>query len=158
MDELFFRKLPLVNSDKFALGYKGTIKFPQGATHKQGDGMKKITVAFDVDGTLIRNDGPGDMDGGKPVANERIRSLLIALAAFKNTRIIVWSGGGELYVRQVCAALAIDKYVDEYHGKNLVGKNPDGSYKFEPGIKPDIAIDDIQSCDLGVFNLIVKEK
>lgn len=120
--------------------------------------MKKLTIAFDVDGTLIRNDGPGDMDSGKPVANERIRSLLIALASFKNTHIIVWSGGGELYVRQVCSALAIDKYVDEYKGKNLVGHNLDGSYKFDPGIVPDIAIDDIQSCDLGIMNLIVREK
>jgi len=120
--------------------------------------VKKITIAFDVDGTLIRNDGPGDMDGGKPIANERIRSLLIVLASFKNVKIIVWSGGGELYVRQVCATLGLDKYVDEYRGKNLVGRNPDGSYIFEPGITPDIAIDDIQSCELGTLNLIVKEK
>jgi len=120
--------------------------------------MKKITIAFDVDGTLIRNNGPGDMDGGKPVANERIRSLLIALASFKNVHIIVWSGGGELYVRQVCAALAIEEYVDEYRGKNLVGRNSDGSHIFEPGLTPDIAIDDIQSCELGSLNLIVREK
>lgn len=120
--------------------------------------MRKITVAFDIDGTLIRNDGPGDMDGGKPIANERIRSLLIALASFKNIRIIVWSGGGELYVRRVCAALAIDKYVDEYRGKNLVGTSKDGSHIFEPGITPDIAIDDIQDCRLGALNMIVREK
>lgn len=120
--------------------------------------MKKITIAFDVDGTLIRNDGAGDMDGGVPIANERIRSLLIALASFKNVRIIVWSGGGELYVRQICASIGIGRYVDEYHGKNLVGKNPDGSHRFEPGFKPDIAVDDIQSCELGRFNLIVREK
>lgn len=120
--------------------------------------MKKTVIAFDVDGTLIRNDGPGDMDGGKPVANERIRSLLIALASFKNVRIIVWSGGGALYARQVCAALAIDKYVDEYRSKNLIGQNPDGSHHFEPGVTPDIAIDDIQTCKLGTLNLIVREK
>ena len=120
--------------------------------------MKKVVIAFDVDGTLIRNDSSGDMDGGVPIANERIRSLLVALASFKNVKIVVWSGGGELYVRQVCAAIGIDKYVDEYHAKNLVGKNPDGSYIFEPGFKPDIAVDDIQSCELGELNLIVKEK
>lgn len=120
--------------------------------------MRKTTIAFDVDGTLIRNDSDGDMDGGVPIANERIRSLLIALASFKNTKIIVWSGGGELYARQVAASLGIGKYVDEYHGKNLIGTNPDGSHIFEPGIKPDIAIDDIQSCELGNLNLIVREK
>lgn len=120
--------------------------------------MKKVTIAFDVDGTLIRNDGPGDMDGGTPVANERIRTLLITLASFKNTRIIVWSGGGELYARQVATSLGLGKYIDEYAGKNLVGTNPDGSYIFEPGMKPDIAVDDIQDCELGNLNLIVREK
>lgn len=120
--------------------------------------MKKITIAFDCDGTLIRNDGPGDMDGGVPIANEGIRSLLITFAGFKRTKIIVWSGGGELYARQVAASIGITKYVDEYRSKNLTGKNPDGSYIFEPGFVPDIAIDDIQSCELGLINLIVKEK
>ncbi|MGO4470375.1 hypothetical protein AB4Y95_00350 [Arthrobacter sp. M-10] len=121
--------------------------------------MKKVVIAFDVDGTLIRNDGPGDMDGGRPIANERIRTLLIALSSFKNTRIIVWSGGGELYARQVASRLGIEKYVDEFAGKNLVGTAGDGSYVFSPLIdKPDIAIDDIQGCELGVLNLIVREK
>lgn len=120
--------------------------------------MKQTLIAFDVDGTLIRNDSAGDMDGGTPIANERIRSLLIALSSFKNTRIMVWSGGGELYARQVAGHLGLDKYVDEYRGKNLIGRNPDGSYIFEPGIAPDIAIDDIQSCELGLLNLIVREK
>lgn len=120
--------------------------------------MNKVVVAFDVDGTLIRNDSEGDMDGGVPIANERIRSLLVALASFKNVKIVVWSGGGELYVRQVCSALGIDKYVDEYKSKNLVGKKPDGSHNFKPDIIPDIAIDDIQECSLGIFNLIVREK
>lgn len=120
--------------------------------------MKTITIAFDVDGTLIRNDGPGDMDAGPPIANERIRSLLIALSSFKNVKIIVWSGGGELYVRQVCSALAIDKYVDDYQSKNYLGTSPDGRHMFKPTIKPDIAIDDIQDCDLGLLNLIVREK
>jgi phosphoserine phosphatase len=120
--------------------------------------MKKIHIAFDVDGTLIRNDGPGDMDGGPPVANERIRSLLVTLASFKNTRITVWSGGGELYARQVVNALGLGKYVDDYATKNLKGKDGDGNYVFDPGFTPDIAIDDIQHCELGTLNLIVKEK
>jgi hydroxymethylpyrimidine pyrophosphatase-like HAD family hydrolase len=120
--------------------------------------VKKVHIAFDVDGTLIRNDGPGDMDGGVPVANERIRSLLVTLASFKNTRITVWSGGGELYARQVVNSLGLSKYVDDYAGKNLVGKDAEGNYVFEPGFKPDIAIDDIQHCDLGNLNLIVREK
>lgn len=115
--------------------------------------MRKISIAFDVDGTLISN-----KQSDKPVANERIRSLLITLSSFKNTKIIVWSGGGELYARQVGAVLGIDKYVDVYADKNHLGTDSGGKHIFEPGFKPDIAIDDIQACDLGTINLIVKEK
>lgn len=114
--------------------------------------MRKVSIAFDVDGTLISN------GSDIPLANERIRTLLIALSSFKNTKIIVWSGGGELYARQVSASLGIDKYVDVYADKNHLGTDGDGKHIFEPGIKPDIAIDDIQACELGNINLIVKEK
>lgn len=116
--------------------------------------MKKVTIAFDVDGTLISN-----VDPDAPVkANERIRSLLIGLSSFKNVRIVVWSGGGELYARQIAGYIGIKPYVDAYGDKNLIGQTEDGSFIFEPGFKPDIAIDDIQSCDLGILNLIVREK
>ena len=74
--------------------------------------MKKITIAFDVDGTLRDNTA-----GDRPIANERIRTLLVSLASFKNTKIIVWSGGGELYCRQIAAAFGIEKYVDGYADK-----------------------------------------
>lgn len=122
--------------------------------------MKKITIAFDVDGTLISNrhhySNP-DRAGDPIIANEAIRSLLITLAGFKNTKIIVWSGGGELYARQVAGVIGIGKYVDEYASKNHLGK-VDGKHQFAPDITPDIAIDDIQDCELGTINLIVKEK
>lgn len=121
--------------------------------------MKKITIAFDVDGTLIRNE---DAQPSVPVANERIRSLLIALASFKNVRIVVWSGGGELYARQVAASIGITQYVNEYAGKNHIKTTeyPGGkvTHEFNPDLKPDIAIDDIHECDLGRINLIVREK
>jgi hydroxymethylpyrimidine pyrophosphatase-like HAD family hydrolase len=118
--------------------------------------MKNITIAFDCDGTLLNNTKQ------QPIANERIRTLLIALASFKNTRIVVWSGGGELYARQVASALGISSYVDTYAGKNPqrpVGVTETASrHVFKPDITPDIAIDDIQDCDLGIINLIVREK
>lgn len=117
--------------------------------------MKKYTIAFDVDGTLIRN---GAIDDHQIVANERIRMLLIVLASFKNTKIIVWSGGGELWARQAGAAIGINKYVDKYASKNLVGKDENGHPLFDPDMMPDIAIDDIQACELGEINLIVNEK
>jgi len=116
--------------------------------------MKTVTIAFDCDGTLVTT---FSQKSGKIVANERIRSLLVALAAFKNVKIIVWSGGGELWARQVGAAIGIDKYVDLYTTKNYTGV-VDGVHMFDPAEKPDIAIDDIHACELGIFNLIVKEK
>lgn len=101
--------------------------------------MKKVTIAFDVDGTLISN-----VDPDAPVK--------------ANVRIVVWSGGGEVYARQIAGYIGIKPYVDAYGDKNLIGQTEDGSFIFEPGFKPDIAIDDIQSCDLGILNLIVREK
>lgn len=115
--------------------------------------MKKVTIAFDVDGTLRAN-----TIEDKVVANERIRSLLITLASMKNTRIVVWSGGGELYARQMGAALCVDKYVDRYAGKVLTNEDGNGVLESHPDIKPDIAFDDIQDCVLGAVNLIVREK
>lgn len=106
--------------------------------------MKKVVIAFDVDGTLISN---AERKPGEPfiVANERIRSLLIALSHFKNVKIVVWSGSGEIWVKQAINEIGIAKYVDETMAKNNE-------------LKPDIAIDDIQDTALGVFNLIVREK
>lgn len=57
-----------------------------------------------MDGTL--RDNTVDQHTS-PVANERIRTLLITLSSMKNTRIVVWSGGGELYTRQVGASLGL---------------------------------------------------
>lgn len=117
--------------------------------------MEKITIAFDCDGTLIRN---GAADNHKIIANERIRTMLVTLASFKNVEIWVWSGGGELWARQVGAAIGIDKYVKHYKSKNLIGEDSQGHPIFAPEEFPDGAIDDIQSCTLGkLFNLIVNE-
>lgn len=121
--------------------------------------MKKILIAFDVDGTLVDNEQPSELG---VVANERIRQLLIILASFKNTKILVWSGGGELWARQAVKELGLKKYVDDYADKQYV-KCPDCAepchhHTFGTDIKPDIAIDDIQACELGLINLIVREK
>ena len=110
--------------------------------------MKKITVAFDVDGTLIDSDGN---------TNWRITELLRILAHFKNIEIIVWSGGGKDYAEMIVRKLGLDNYVKRCADKNHLGK-VDGKHQFNPDFKPDIAIDDIQDCELGVINLIVREK
>lgn len=115
--------------------------------------MKRVLIGFDIDGTL-RDNTVTD----RVVANERIRTLLIILSSMKNTRIMVWSGGGERYSRQVAAAMAIEEYVDEYGDKGFGGYHPDGRPIFHTDLKPDIVFDDIHECALGTFNLIVDEK
>lgn len=129
--------------------------------------MKKIVIAFDCDGTLIRD---GAASEHEIIANERIRTLLISLYHMKNTRIVVWSGGGELWARQVVAALGLQYYVHAYADKIMLNcdkvgcKKPKnthgfcGTHHFGTPLKPDIAIDDIQACELGGINLIVNEK
>jgi len=102
------------------------------------DKMRRLDIAFDVDGTLIDTDG---------FMNVGIVNLLILLRGMKNTRITVWSGGGEDYARHHCERLGIGKYVHRYKGKIDRGD-----------FVPDIAIDDIQDTALGMINLIVKEK
>lgn len=121
--------------------------------------MRTITIAFDVDGTLISNGAISEHD---IVANERIRNLLIIMAHMKNTKILVWSGGGELWARQAAAKLGIEKYVDMYADKQYI-KCPDCTepcdhHVFGTDIKPDIAVDDQHSCELGEINLICREK
>ena len=115
--------------------------------------MKKIIIAFDVDWTLRDNRYEDTV-----VANERIRTLLITLSSFKNVKIIVWSWGWELYARQMVRALGLDLYVNYIISKNHIWKDLNGKHSFAPEVQPDIAIDDIQDCELGILNLIVKEK
>lgn len=126
--------------------------------------MQKTLIAFDVDGTLRSNLMANGGLEDRVVANEDIRTLLITLSKFKNVKILVWSGGGEWYARDVVNALGLKKYVNYYADKKMkrTGKvDEDGLaeiVEFHPDFKPDIAIDDIQSCELGLINLIVREK
>ena len=103
--------------------------------------MKQVIIAFDVDGTLANNTKK------EPRANERIRTLLTTLASFKNTYIIVWSGSGQLYAKQMVRELGLAPYVNLCMGKEAW-----------QNLKVDIAIDDIQDTSIGNLNLIVREK
>lgn len=105
------------------------------------DRMKRVVIAFDVDGTLRDNTKEG------VIANEDIRTLLRILSKFKNTKIIVWSGSGELYARQCGREMHLDHWVDSYASKTEWQE-----------LQVDIAIDDIQDTSIGLINLIVKEK
>ena len=117
--------------------------------------MKRVLIAFDVDGTLIKTGATGVDDA---IPNQRILNLLVILSGFKNVDIVVWSGGGKQWADDIVDLLKIRKFVKATYSKNLRGRDADGRYIFEPDIKPDLAIDDIQACDLGLLNLIVREK
>jgi hypothetical protein len=125
-------------------------------TKKKGNwNMKTITIAFDVDGTLITNVAADIYQQKRPpigqpydydTPNRDIVELLVILSRFKNVKIVVWSGGGKQYAQMWVDRLKLNKWVWKVTGK-LDGE-----------IKPDIAIDDIHSCELGLVNLIVRQK
>ncbi len=104
--------------------------------------MQPVVIAVDIDGTLRNNQEKEEV-----IANEDIRTLVRILSKFKNTKIIIWSGSGEWYARQVARSLNITQFADGYASK-LNWKE----------VAPDIAIDDIQDTKIGKINLIVREK
>lgn len=108
--------------------------------------MTWVVVAFDVDGTLITSNHPyGQSDFEEPVL--AINNLLRILSKFKNIKIVVWSGGGKEYAEMWGRRLGLDEYVWRYASKT--------EWR---GIRPDIAIDDIQDTAIGLVNLIVHNK
>lgn len=117
--------------------------------------MKKTVIAFDVDGTLIQN---GAISKWDMQPNLNIVRLLKTLARFKNVEIVVWSAGGKQWADDAVEVLDIKKYVKATHAKEITGHDENGHPIIKATFKPDIAIDDIHSCDLGLINLIVREK
>lgn len=126
--------------------------------------MKKVNIFFDVDGTL-RDNSKGyqvaDSDGAEP--NHDIVALLRILAKFKNVNIYIWSGGGAKYAEEVARIFGVDKLVKGYASKEYYSDYTGECIVVNKAGKPDsvevdIAIDDIQTCDMGAFNLIVKQK
>ena len=116
--------------------------------------MQKIIVAFDVDGTLVKNAGVTRAHGipssdDVPIMHQV--NTLIVLSTYKNIRIVVWSGGGKQYAETWGKRLGLDKYVWRYASKLEY-----------PQLRAEcdslIAVDDIQDTELGDVNLIVREK
>lgn len=108
--------------------------------------MKKVVVAFDIDGTLRSNKTETSEE-----PNKRIVELVKILSSFKNTRVIAWSGGGADYAWRFIRLYKLEEYISEdrcYSKMNYILKY--GS--------PDLAIDDIQDTAIGRVNLIVWEK
>lgn len=102
--------------------------------------MRKIRVAFDVDGTLRCNCTDKCMN-----ANQRIVDAFNTLATFKNTDMYVWSGGGSAYADVMARHFGLD--VKPSHCISKIGAP-----------EMDIAFDDIQDTAIAKINLIVHEK
>lgn len=108
--------------------------------------MKEVIIAFDVDGTLISN-----TNGlGQERLNIDCYNLMVLLSKQKNTRIIVWSGGGKDYATQIVLKYGLGKYVDAIYGKQDYDESTDGHV--------DIAFDDIHEFSLADKNIIVRMK
>lgn len=116
--------------------------------------MAKVIIAFDVDGTLIKNAGI-DREHGIPSSDDVpivywINTLQV-LSTCKNVKIVVWSGGGKQYAETWGRRLGLDQYVWQYASKL---EHP----RLKTLCDHLIAIDDIQATALGDVNLIVKNK
>lgn len=118
--------------------------------------MKKIKIAFDVDGTL-RNNTLSETTIG---ANPRVIDTLIWLAQCKNTEIHIWSNRGEDYCKLIREKFGLQKYVKEKncHRKTSQKEELEMHSKGQVPFIPAIAFDDQQSFDGGLNNIIVREK
>jgi hydroxymethylpyrimidine pyrophosphatase-like HAD family hydrolase len=89
-----------------------------------------ITIAFDVDGTLMTEDGK---------INENIRQLIVLLSQMPQTCIVVWSGSGESRAAMSVREAGISQYVNRICAKNDL-------------VSPDITFDDMD-CKTGKVNI-----
>ena len=108
--------------------------------------MEEITIAFDVDGTLISN-----TNGlGKEHINLVPFQLMVLLSKQKNVRIMVWSGGGKEYAEQIVSKYGLARYVDIVIAKQEYDEVLHGHV--------DIAFDDQHEFSLADKNIIVRAK
>lgn len=113
--------------------------------------MKEIVIAFDIDGTLLNNEGvppatPPHLRPPTSVNLETIILLQILSKKMKNTRIIVWSGGGKDYAEDMVRRYGLERFVDRCYSKSDCDE------------EVDICFDDVHSCVLANKNIIVKMK
>lgn len=108
--------------------------------------MKEILIAFDVDGTLISNTNGIGIER----LNIDIYQMMVLLGKMKNTRIIVWSGGGKEYAEQIVTKYGLDKFVDGCYGKIEYDESIYGTV--------DVCFDDQHATLLAEKNIIVRTK
>lgn len=117
--------------------------------------MKEIIIAFDIDGTILNNEGipPETPTYLRPKCGVNLEVILliqILSKKMKNTKVIVWSGGGKEYAEDICRLYGLEKYVHRAFGKQDYDETIDG--------KVDICFDDVHACELAEKNIIVKMK
>lgn len=112
--------------------------------------MKETVIAFDVDGTLLNNEGisPATPPHLRPKTSVNLEAVMLLqiLSKMKNTRILVWSGGGKEYAENIVRMYGLERYVDRCYAKN------------ECEEEVDICFDDVHACTLADKNIIVKFK
>ncbi len=111
------------------------------------NGMEKVAFAFDVDGTLADGDIPY-------VATHQLLTHLI-IQKWKNVDVIVWSGGGASYARQMVVTHFGRAFVE---GSKIKFYSKLDYKEVRKKYAKIIAIDDIQDTRLGDVNLIVRNK
>lgn len=127
---------------------------PQALPRSDDGKMQKVIIAFDVDGTLIKNAGLDREHGIPSNADTPIVywiNTLQVLSTCKNVKIVVWSGGGKEYAATWGRRLGLDQYVWRYASKLE-------HEELKQLCAHLIAFDDIQATALGDVNLIVRNK
>lgn len=117
--------------------------------------MDEIIIAFDVDGTILNNEGippetPIHLRPQTSVNLDVVILLQILSKKMKNTKVYVWSGGGKEYAESIVRRYGLERFVDKCFGKNEYDESIHG--------KVDICFDDVHACKLAEKNLIVKMK
>jgi hydroxymethylpyrimidine pyrophosphatase-like HAD family hydrolase len=115
--------------------------------------MKEIIIAFDVDGTILNNEkiNPETPPHQRPPCTVNLEViLLIQLLSkhMKNTKIIVWSGGGLEHAENTVRRYGLERYVYRCYAKQSYDETTEG--------KVDIAFDDMHSFNLAEKNIIVR--
>ncbi len=107
--------------------------------------MKQITIAFDIDGTILSEDAipPGMVVYPKTEVNITMGVLLSILYDLKNIRLIAWSGGGADYAEKRMKEYRLDHFFSAFYSKLNCPE------------KVDIAFDDVDDFELADKNLIV---
>lgn len=120
--------------------------------------MRKVHVAFDIDGTLRANSE--ERHRTEIEANDRIVQLLIATAHSKNVVIHLWSNRGDAYCRKMRKHFELEPYVRESncHLKYWQKMQDVAIENGEPYFRPDIAYDDQQRFDGADSVIVVREK